>query len=89
MRGRRVAGRKSGGDPYTVTLPEFGAAALREQRALGIPFDPVFPTRNGTHQSEANLRSHWREMAAAVAPDAPVGTGAGPSQITFTPGCER
>ena len=28
-------------------------------------------------------------VADAVAPDAPVGTGAGPSQITFTPGCER
>lgn len=59
---RRVAGRKSGGDPYTVTLPEFGAAVLREQRALGIPFDPVFPTRNGTFQSEANVRRHWREI---------------------------
>jgi len=61
-RGRRVAGRKSGGDPYTVTLPDFGAAALREQRALGIPFEPVFPTRNGTFQSEANVRSHWRQI---------------------------
>jgi len=60
--GRRVAGRKSGGDVYTVTLPEFGVAALREQRALGIPFDPVFPTRNGTFQSEANIRTHWREI---------------------------
>lgn len=59
---RRVAGRKSGGDIYTVNLPEFGAAALREQRALGIPFDPVFPTRNGTHQSEANVRAHWRAI---------------------------
>lgn len=59
---QRVAGRKSGGDPYTITIPEFGAAALREQRALGIPFDPVFPTRNGTHQSEANVRTHWRAI---------------------------
>lgn len=61
-RGRRVPGRKSDGDPYTVRVAEFGAAALREQRALGIPFDPVFPTRNGTFQSEANVRSHWREI---------------------------
>lgn len=58
----RVTGRKAGGDPYTVTIPEFGAAALREQRALGIPFDPVFPTRRGTHQSEANVRTHWRAI---------------------------
>lgn len=36
------------GAPYTVTIPEFGAAALREQRALVIPFDPVFPARRGT-----------------------------------------
>lgn len=40
--------RKAGGAPYTVTIPEFGAAALREQRALVIPFDPVFPARRGT-----------------------------------------
>jgi integrase len=59
---RRVSGRKGGADPYTITLPDFGAAALREQRALGIPFDPVFPTRNGTHQSEANVRNHWRAI---------------------------
>lgn len=59
---RRVPGRKAGGDPYTVTVPEFGAAALREQRALGIPFDPVFPTRRGTHQGEANVRTHWRAI---------------------------
>jgi integrase len=58
----RVIGRKAGGDPYTVTIPEFGAAALREQRALGIPVDPVFPTRRGTHQSEANVRTHWRAI---------------------------
>lgn len=44
----RVTGRKAGGAPYTVTIPEFGAAALREQRALVIPFDPVFPARRGT-----------------------------------------
>lgn len=61
-RGQRVPGRKSGGDRYTVTLPEFGVAALREQRELGIPFDLVFPTRNGTPQSEANIRTHWREI---------------------------
>jgi integrase len=60
--GRRLVGRKSGGDPYTITLPEFGAVALREQRALQIPFDSVFPTRNGTFQSEANIRTHWREI---------------------------
>lgn len=58
----RVAGRKAGGDPYTVTIPEFGSAALRQQRALGIPFDLVFPTRNGTPQSEANVRTHWRAI---------------------------
>jgi integrase len=61
-KGQRVPGRKSGGDPYTITLPDFGAAALREQLALGIPFAPVFPTRNGTFQSEANLRTHWRDI---------------------------
>lgn len=44
----QVTGRKAGGAPYTVTIPEFGAAALREQRALVIPFDPVFPARRGT-----------------------------------------
>ncbi|BDD84443.1 hypothetical protein TPB0596_42060 [Tsukamurella pulmonis] len=59
---KRVEGRKAGGDPYTITLPEFGAQALREQRALGIPFAPVFPTRVGTHQSEANVRTHWRAI---------------------------
>jgi hypothetical protein len=32
---------------------------------------------------------HLSVVADAAAPDAPVGTGAGPSQITFTPGCER
>ncbi|WP_284692694.1 hypothetical protein [Mycobacterium tuberculosis] len=43
-----MTGRKAGGAPYTVTIPEFGATALREQRALVIPFDPVFPARRGT-----------------------------------------
>ncbi|MBC9077540.1 hypothetical protein [Mycobacterium canetti] len=44
-----MTGRKAGGGaPYTVIIPEFGAAALREQRALVIPFDPVFPARRGT-----------------------------------------
>ncbi len=59
---RRIAGRKGGAAAYTITLPDFGATALREQRALGIPFDPVFPTRNGTFQSEANVRRHWRTI---------------------------
>lgn len=59
---KRVEGRKAGGDPYTITLPEFGAQALREQRAVGVPFEPVFPTRVGTHQSEANVRTHWRAI---------------------------
>ncbi|CCK65870.1 hypothetical protein [Mycobacterium canetti] len=35
---------------------------MREQRALVIPFDPVFPTRRGTHQSEADVHTHGRTI---------------------------
>ena len=58
---KRVEGRKSGGEPYTLSLHPLAVAALREQRALQIPFDLVFPTRNGTPQGESNVRRHLRE----------------------------
>ena len=58
---KRVKGRKSGGEPYTLFLHPLAVAALREQRALQIPFDLVFPTRNGTPQGESNVRRHLRE----------------------------
>ena len=46
-------------------------------------------TPNRTARTEFPGCRHLSVVADAVAPDAPVDTGAGPSQITFTPGCER
>ena len=42
--------------------PGSKSAGLSATPELGIPFDPVFPTLNGTFQSEANVRSHWRAI---------------------------
>ncbi|EUA86542.1 hypothetical protein I551_6775 [Mycobacterium ulcerans str. Harvey] len=47
---RNPTGHKAGGEPYTVTTPEFGAATLREH------------ARRGTHQPEANVRTRWRAI---------------------------
>ncbi|WP_244881109.1 site-specific integrase [Tsukamurella pseudospumae] len=58
---KRVEGRKSGGAPYELSLPPLAVEALKEQRDLQLPFDLVFPTRNGTAQSESNVRRHLRE----------------------------
>lgn len=56
-----MEGRQSGGEPYTLSLHPLAVAALREQRALQIPFELVFLTRNGTPQGESNVRRHLRQ----------------------------
>ncbi|RUP40799.1 MAG: hypothetical protein EKK60_03000, partial [Gordonia sp. (in: high G+C Gram-positive bacteria)] len=62
---RRVEGRKSGGRPYTVSLTPLAVEALQEQRSVGIPYPLVFPTRNGTPHSEANVRRDLRAARGA------------------------
>ncbi|MBN7314774.1 tyrosine-type recombinase/integrase [Mycobacteroides abscessus] len=46
----------------TVTLPEYGREALLQQREKGVPFDLVFPSRNGTPRGRRNVANHWRQI---------------------------
>lgn len=46
----------------TVLLPEFGRQALLAQRERGLPFELVFPSRNGTARWPTNVRTRWREI---------------------------
>ncbi|MGV0654777.1 site-specific integrase [Mycolicibacterium thermoresistibile] len=46
----------------TVTLPAFGRQALITQRARELPFELVFPNRNGDPRSVSNVRLHWRHI---------------------------
>lgn len=45
-----------------LKLPEFGRAALLAQRERGLPFDLVFPSRNGTPRWKNNVNRSWREI---------------------------
>lgn len=45
-----------------LLLPEFGRQALLTQRARGLPFDLVFPSRNGTPRWPNNINRSWREV---------------------------
>ncbi|MCB1257114.1 MAG: tyrosine-type recombinase/integrase [Microthrixaceae bacterium] len=46
----------------TVKLPEWARDELLRQRERGLPFDLVFPTRNGTPRQGSNVNKHWREI---------------------------
>lgn len=45
-----------------LLLPEYGRRALLDQRARGLPFDLIFPSRLGTPKHPSNVRTHWREI---------------------------
>ncbi|MBB0990928.1 site-specific integrase [Dietzia sp. SLG510A3-30A2] len=61
---RRQGHPKSRSGHRTVVLPEFAVAALRRQRARGIPSaeDLVFPGRTGGPRWPANVRTAWRAI---------------------------
>ncbi|MEV8223110.1 tyrosine-type recombinase/integrase [Dietzia maris] len=61
---RRQGHPKSWAGHRTVVLPEFAVAALRRQRARGIPSaeDLVFPGRTGGPRWPANVRTAWRAI---------------------------
>lgn len=61
-KGQRVKWTKSESGHRRVTLPEFGRAALQKQRERGLPFDLIFPTRNGTPRWRNNVNRSWREI---------------------------
>lgn len=61
-RGQRQPLPKSEHGYRRIRLPEFGRAALLAQRERQLPFDLVFPSRNGTPRWPANVRTHWREI---------------------------
>lgn len=46
----------------TLTLPEYGRDALLQQREKGVPYDLVFPSRNGTPRDRRNVANHWRQI---------------------------
>lgn len=46
----------------TVKLPEWAREELLSQRARGLPFDLVFPSRAGTPRSVNNVNRSWREI---------------------------
>lgn len=45
-----------------VKLPEWAREELLSQRARGLPFDLVFPTRKGTPRRPGNVNRSWREI---------------------------
>lgn len=63
--GKRKPLPKSDHGYRTVLLPNYGRVALQTQRDRKIPFDLVFPTRNGTPHLPSNVRTHWRAIRGA------------------------
>lgn len=45
-----------------VMVPAFAAEAIERQRAREIPYELMFPTRNGTPRSPSNVRTAWRKV---------------------------
>ncbi|SKU12040.1 putative phage integrase [Mycobacteroides abscessus subsp. massiliense] len=45
-----------------LLLPEYGRQALLAQRGRGLPFELVFPSRNGTARWKNNVNRSWREI---------------------------
>lgn len=60
--GKRQAWTKTDAGHREVTLPKFAVTALQRQKDRGLPFDLVFPSRNGTPRWPANIRTHWRNI---------------------------
>ncbi|GAA4669228.1 tyrosine-type recombinase/integrase [Gordonia humi] len=60
--GDRQPHTKTDAGHRTVTVPAFTVDALERQKARGIPYDLVFPTRNGTPRWPANVRTNWRKI---------------------------
>jgi integrase len=60
----RKASPKSAAGVRTVVLPDFAVQALcrRQESAHTIPYDAVFPTRNGTWQQVNNVERRWRQI---------------------------
>lgn len=46
----------------TASSPSRSGAELLSQRARGLPFELVFPTRNGTPRSVSNVNRAWWEI---------------------------
>lgn len=61
-KGRRKPLPKTASGFRTVKLPEWAREELLRQRARGLPFDLVFPTRNGTPRYVNNVNRSWREI---------------------------
>lgn len=61
-KGQRQALPKSEHGYRRLLLPEFGRQALLAQRERGLPFDLVFPSRNGTARWTNNINRSWREI---------------------------
>ena len=60
--GHRQSWTKTAAGHRTVTLPLFAIDALQRQRDRDLPFELVFPSRNGTPRWPANVRTHWRAI---------------------------
>ncbi|MBN7483730.1 tyrosine-type recombinase/integrase [Mycobacteroides abscessus] len=61
-KGKRKSLPKSDHGYRIVKLPEWAREELLSQRARGVPFDLVFPTRNGTPRRPGNINRSWREI---------------------------
>lgn len=60
--GKRQDWTKTDSGYREITLPPFGRQALQRQRDRELPFDLVFPNRNGDPRSVSNVRLHWRHI---------------------------
>lgn len=63
-KGKRQPLPKSEHGYRRLLLPNYGREALLSQKERGLPFELVFPSRNGTPRWPANVRTHWREIRA-------------------------
>lgn len=57
--GKRKPLPKTASGHRIVTLPDWARDQLIAQRARGLPFDLVFPTRNGTPRRPRQINKHW------------------------------
>ena len=60
--GRRKALPKTASGFRVVKLPEWAREELLSQRERGLPFDLVFPTRNGTPRRPRNVNRSWQAI---------------------------
>ncbi len=61
-KGDRQPHPKTNAGHRVITVPAFTVEALQRQKARGIPYELVFPTRNGTPRWPANVRTTWRKI---------------------------